>query len=57
MFKLSRQTFQISRHTLWDTLLYGDEMIKVNYQKVQLQGYLAESQLRFDLDPFEGKGE
>ena len=33
--------------------LYGDEMIDMNDPKTQLQGYLAEPQLRFDLDPFE----
>lgn len=33
--------------------LYGDEIIDMNDPKVQFQGYLAEPQLRFDLDPFE----
>ncbi|CAI6377512.1 unnamed protein product [Macrosiphum euphorbiae] len=33
--------------------LYGDEMIDMNDPKTQFQGYLAEPQLRFDLDPFE----
>ncbi|XP_025194334.1 zinc finger BED domain-containing protein 1-like, partial [Melanaphis sacchari] len=40
-------------HTSAMEFLYGDEMIDMNDPKIQLQGYLAESQLRFDLDPFE----
>lgn len=33
--------------------LYGGEIIDLNDPKLQLQGYLAELQLRFDLDLFE----
>ena len=40
-------------HTSAMEFLYGDEMIDMNDPKTQLQGYLAEPQLRFDLDPFE----
>ncbi|VVC30178.1 Ribonuclease H-like domain,HAT, C-terminal dimerisation domain [Cinara cedri] len=43
-------------HTNAMALLYGDEMIDMDDPKVKLQGYLAEPQLRFDLDPFEWWG-
>jgi hypothetical protein len=33
--------------------LYDDKIINVSDPKLQLQGYLAEPQLRFYLDPFE----